>query len=92
MAKLTRHARERIDERLPKAFGLSVADLEARLAKVCESDAQVWIARLPQKVWVGESNGDGLCAIVRGGNVTTVFLRRTSQPTKLMPRVVWANS
>jgi len=89
MANITRHAAERIDERLTAEFGVTPDELVNRLAKVREANCQAWLAVSPRKVWVGESNGNGIAAIVRDGRATTILLRRTTQ-SSLMPKVVWA--
>ena len=82
----TTHAAERAFSRISDA-GLSGAKVleaaEAVAKKVPCASAAVLMTTLPEtqgEFWV-ESNGSQVWAIVRGGRVATLMLRRTDQPS-----------
>lgn len=86
---LTNHAEQRVDERLAMA-GWTVEE-RATLAKLLQAyaarrqgreDAAVQVAVLDRQVNRRggiESNGDTVWAVIRGGQVVTLMLRRHEQ-------------
>ena len=78
------HARQRLRERVPRA---SLCRVLRRLACVAHrADGRsyaVVVSRLRRQVgraWGGASNGDLVVAVLRNRRVSTVMLRRSSQP------------
>lgn len=83
---LTRHAMDRIndDQRFTREMRNAIAhNADIFSIKHPTSTWAVRIARLDVQrnpAWGDVSNGDTVVAIVREGWVTTVFLRRSTQP------------
>lgn len=82
---LTAHALGRVAERLTDDDRDRVtAELQRLAPKSHGRSVAVRVARLPHAVgvpWSDESNGSDVWAVLRGGTVTTVMLRRKTQPT-----------
>lgn len=81
----TVHALGRLAERLSEEdrerVSAALADVESARYR---ASVAVRVARLAQPVgdpWGVESNGSDVWAVIRGGTVVTVMLRRKSQPT-----------
>jgi len=79
------HALGRVAERLSPEDAAVVAERLARVeAHKYKNSVAVRLHRLPQPVgdpWGDGSNGSDVWAVIRGGTVATVMLRRKSQPT-----------
>lgn len=84
---VTRHAVERITERLTDA-GLDAPQIALVLSEATRKDVKAsseahLLARLPHRVnpaWGERSNGDQAWGIYREGRLVTVMLRRSTQP------------
>jgi len=96
MAHLSKHAKHQLESRFAEGFDRTISEIEKALREIGNITAQVWVARSNEHRWiVGDSNGDGLAAVVRHGVVCTICLRRTNQsPMKNQDgsslRVIWA--
>lgn len=84
---VSRHAWQRLYERLTPAEHPEVSRRIARLVenawRYTEGDYAIRLLRLAGQrndAWSDQSNGDEVWAVVRGGDVKTVMLRRSSQP------------
>lgn len=87
---ITRHAAERITERLTDA-GVSEARIEAALKQAVRRGAEAKLDEVAIRLedlgaqvnaaWGDRSNGDTLWGIYRGGSIVTIMLRRSSQPS-----------
>jgi len=88
MATVSDHAVNRLRQFGP-VFGVPLEVLQARLAGVQVAECSAVVATLPAGRFVrfGDHNGDTLVAVVRGGEVTTVTLRRIRQTPLLLPVV-----
>lgn len=80
------HAMDRVAERLTAAERTAVIERIQRVAAALpDADTALRIMRLAagqrNDAWSDASNGDTVWAIIRGGRVTTVMLRRSTQPT-----------
>ena len=96
MARLSTHARRQLETRFAEGFDKTLGEITQLLEDIGDITAQVWIARSQEHHWiVGDSNGDGLAAVVRRGVVCTICLRRMNQSPMKNPdgsslKVVWA--
>lgn len=84
MGRVNAHVQHRVIERIEKE-GLPVAYIESRVrgldGQYRAEDVAVRLALLPRSVGAfPDSNGNEVWAIVRGGQVKTVMLRRSDQP------------
>lgn len=81
----TGHALGRMAERLTEEDRERVTDaLERVTAHRYKASVAVRVARLSQAYgdpWSDASNGSDVWAVIRGGRVATVMLRRKQQPT-----------
>jgi hypothetical protein len=85
---MTGHANMRVARlRLAGLAEQAIQDLLRTAEKVAADNKRgsvaVKLADLPAQVgrpWADESNGDAVWAVIRGGKVVTLFLRRGTQP------------
>jgi hypothetical protein len=83
MAQATQHSLQRADERLVGEEAVKVNNaIAAAVAKYGNKSVGIIAHRLDSQrgqAWGNKSNGDCVVAIVRNGQVKTVYLRRATQ-------------
>lgn len=85
MIRLSGHTLDRLADRLTVEERTAVAERIGRVAAALPGgDVALRVLTLAGQrnaAWSNVSNGDTVWAIVRGGTVATVMLRRSTQPT-----------
>lgn len=85
MIRLSAHTLDRLADRLTADERTAVAERIRRVsAALPDADVALRVLTLTGQrndAWSDVSNGDTVWAVIRGGTVATVMLRRSTQPT-----------